>query len=143
MIDSKSLIYSIESLDQVAESLLFLYPRALKWAFYGSMGMGKTTLIKVLSKKLGSIDEGSSPTFAIANQYQTSAGPLIYHLDLFRLKSVEEAFQAGIYEIIQSKDSYCFIEWPELIEEWLDKEWIRVHMMKAEDETRWIKVLTN
>lgn len=143
MNNSKSFIYSIESLDQIAEALLFQYPLARKWAFYGSMGMGKTTLIKALVKKLGSIDEGSSPTFAIANQYQSTTGRLIYHLDLFRLKSLEEAFHAGMYEIIQSTESYCFVEWPELIENWLDDEWLKVHMMRSGGDTRWIKVLTN
>lgn len=143
MNNSKSFIYSIESLDHVAEALLFQYPLARKWALYGSMGMGKTTLIKALAKKLGSIDEGSSPTFAIANQYQTISGLLIYHLDLFRLKSLEEAFNAGIYEIIQSRDSYCFVEWPELIEEWMDEEWIKINMMSSGGNTRWMKVLSN
>lgn len=136
----KTFIYSIETIDQVAEALLFQYPKSTKWALYGSMGLGKTTLIKVLAKKLGSMDEGSSPTFAIANQYETTKNTLIYHIDLFRLKSKDEAFNAGIYEIIQTPQAYCFVEWPELIEEWMDDEWLRLTFSQLSEDTRMVSV---
>jgi tRNA threonylcarbamoyladenosine biosynthesis protein TsaE len=84
----KSIIYSVNSIGEVASTIFLQYPDIIKWAFYAPMGAGKTTLIKALIKKLGSIDDGSSPTFAIANQYKTSLHGDLYHMDLFRLRSL-------------------------------------------------------
>ena len=137
----KSFIYSLESIEEVVKSLVFQYPNAFKWAVYGPMGSGKTTLIKILAKQLGSVDEGSSPTFALVNQYDTSIHTMIYHMDLFRLNSLEEAFNAGIYEIIQSDPCYCFVEWPELIEDWMDDSWLRLELFRLDEFIRMIKVL--
>ncbi|MEO5582516.1 MAG: tRNA (adenosine(37)-N6)-threonylcarbamoyltransferase complex ATPase subunit type 1 TsaE [Saprospiraceae bacterium] len=142
MVSSKTFIYSIESTEELVKTIVFLYPKSTRWAFYGPMGSGKTTLIKMFAKALGSIDEGSSPTFAIANVYKTKSFNLIYHLDLFRLKSLEEAFNAGVNEIIQTSQSYCFVEWPELIETWLDAHWMKVEILRLDENTRLIKVLS-
>jgi tRNA threonylcarbamoyladenosine biosynthesis protein TsaE len=137
----KTFIYPIESVEELVKTMLFLFPQSTKWAFYGPMGIGKTTLIKMFAKKLGSLDEGSSPTFAIANVYKTISHRLIYHLDLFRLKSPEEAFNAGISEMIQSDHSICFVEWPELIDDWMDEHWLRIEMLRLDEQTRMIKVI--
>jgi tRNA threonylcarbamoyladenosine biosynthesis protein TsaE len=137
----KSFIYSLESIEEVAKSLIFQYPTAFKWAVYGPMGSGKTTLIKKIAKQLGSVDEGSSPTFALVNQYDTLNNKMIYHLDLFRLNSLDEAFNAGIYEIIQSDQCYCFVEWPELIQDWMDESWLRIDLSRLDEFIRTIRVL--
>ncbi len=135
----KSIIYSADSIDAVASTIFFQYPDIIKWAFYAPMGAGKTTLIKALVKKLGSIDEGSSPTFAIANQYKSSQYGDLFHLDLFRLQSLDEAFQAGIYDLISSP-GYCFVEWPELIEPWMDTTWGKITIHRLDDWSRQLDV---
>ncbi|MEP7268160.1 MAG: tRNA (adenosine(37)-N6)-threonylcarbamoyltransferase complex ATPase subunit type 1 TsaE [Saprospiraceae bacterium] len=139
MLANKSFIYGLENMESLATVLLNDFKNYKKWALYGDMGSGKTTLTKKLIKLLGSVDEGSSPTFTIANQYQTGQA-LIYHLDLYRLHSIQDAFNAGIYEIIQS-ESYCFIEWPELIEDWIDKDWLKIKILPLGESSRLLQVL--
>jgi len=135
----KTFIYTQSGKDILAKSLLFQYANFKKWAWYGDLGTGKTTLTKSCMKILGSVDEGSSPTFSIVNQYQTIRHESIWHLDLYRLKNTEEAFQAGIYELIRG-DDYYFVEWPELIEEWMDDSWLKLYIETLDTETRVIKV---
>lgn len=82
--------------------------------FEGELGAGKTTLIKEIIHQMGSIDEVSSPTFSIVNEYDLLEGK-VYHFDFYRIKSEEEAFDFGVEEYLDS-GNYCFIEWPEKIE---------------------------
>jgi tRNA threonylcarbamoyladenosine biosynthesis protein TsaE len=82
------------------------------FAFHGDMGAGKTTFITTVCKLLGVPDVVSSPTFSIINQYKTSRGQIVYHLDLYRLKDEEEAIMAGVEDCFYS-GHYCFTEWPE------------------------------
>ncbi|MFO7868533.1 MAG: tRNA (adenosine(37)-N6)-threonylcarbamoyltransferase complex ATPase subunit type 1 TsaE [Bacteroidales bacterium] len=90
-------------------------PRGTICAIYGNMGVGKTTCIKEMCRQLGVIDEVTSPTFAIINEYNTYTNEVIFHFDLYRLESIEEAYNVGIEEYLYSGNT-CFIEWPELIE---------------------------
>lgn len=83
-------------------------------AFYGSMGAGKTTIIKAICSILGAGDIVTSPTFTIVNEYKTINNETLYHIDFYRIKKEEEVFDFGIEEYFAS-GSYCFIEWPELI----------------------------
>ena len=105
------------------------------FAFYGQMGAGKTTLIKEMCKQLGSKDNFSSPTYSLVNEYAI-AGKMekIYHLDLFRLKTMEEALDLGLVDYL-SEENYCFIEWPELIEDILPDTTVRVEI-KGENNLR-------
>lgn len=105
------------------------------FAFYGSMGAGKTTFIKVLCENLGAIDIASSPTFTLVNEYKTSGGESIYHMDFYRIRKTEEVFDFGIEEYFSS-NSRCFMEWPELIEEILPPETVRVRITTDTDEQR-------
>mgnify|MGYP000574236044 CR=1 FL=1 len=84
-------------------------------ALYAEMGSGKTTLVKEICRQLGSTDHFSSPTYSLVNEYVRPNGNKIYHIDLYRLNIIEEAYQIGIEEYLNS-GNYCFIEWPELIE---------------------------
>ena len=105
--------YDIIELKNIAKWLINNGLNYNIWLFNGEMGAGKTTLINELAHQMGVLNPTSSPTYSIVNEYETSNG-LIYHLDLFRLKDISEAIDAGIEEILFS-NSICFIEWPEII----------------------------
>jgi len=105
------------------------------FAFYGSMGAGKTTIIKAICEHLGAIDIISSPTFTLVNEYRTSEGKALFHIDFYRIKKQEEVFDFGIEEYLTG-DSYCFMEWPELIEGILPPETVKVRIYVDEYEQR-------
>jgi tRNA threonylcarbamoyladenosine biosynthesis protein TsaE len=105
------------------------------FAFYGSMGAGKTTIIKAICNVLGAVDIVSSPTFTLVNEYRTSTGETLYHIDFYRIKKQEEVFDFGIEEYM-SGDSYCFMEWPELVEEILPPGTVSVRITVDENEQR-------
>jgi len=86
--------------------------------FIGDLGAGKTTIIKSMLEHLGSEDPGSSPSYSIINQYKI-ADEIVHHIDLYRLNSADEAFQLGFEEFIYN-GSFCFIEWPQIVKEFID-----------------------
>jgi tRNA threonylcarbamoyladenosine biosynthesis protein TsaE len=102
--------------------------------FNGDMGTGKTTLIKALVKKLGSIDDVSSPTFSIVNEYAT-VDDLIYHFDLYRINSLEEAYDFGIEDYLD-RMHWVFIEWPDLIKDNLSGEFNVITLNLEENNKR-------
>jgi tRNA threonylcarbamoyladenosine biosynthesis protein TsaE len=104
-------------------------------AFYGSMGAGKTTIIKAICEVLGSVDNVSSPTFTLVNEYRTSAGDALFHIDFYRIKRLEEVFDFGVEEYLTG-DSYCFMEWPELVEEILPTNRVNIRIDVDENEVR-------
>jgi tRNA threonylcarbamoyladenosine biosynthesis protein TsaE len=108
--------YSLDELDQVAEQLVVFAGDQKVIAFYGEMGVGKTTLIRSICMRWGVKDLTSSPTFSIINEYSDPQGASIYHMDLYRIHSMEEAFAAGIEDVIRSGEK-CLVEWPERIPE--------------------------
>ena len=111
------------------------------FAFYGKMGSGKTTFIKALCEELGVDDVITSPTFAIVNEYRSaSTAELIYHFDFYRIKQIEEVYDMG-YEDYFYSGSLCFIEWPELIEELLPDDAVRVNITENADGSRLLSVL--
>lgn len=124
-------------LETVAQSLLRTMSDKHIFAFYGNMGAGKTTFIKAICHVLGSEDTVTSPTFTIVNEYITDKGESLYHFDFYRLNKITEALDFGIEEYFD-KDSYCFMEWPELIEELLPEDTVNVTIAVNEDKTRTI-----
>ncbi|MBR5988904.1 MAG: tRNA (adenosine(37)-N6)-threonylcarbamoyltransferase complex ATPase subunit type 1 TsaE [Prevotella sp.] len=119
-------------IEQIGEHKVF--------AFYGKMGAGKTTFIKAICEELGVNDVITSPTFAIINEYRTSPkGRLvettIYHFDFYRIKKLEEVYDMG-YEDYFYSGALCFIEWPELIEELLPENTVKVCITENGDGTR-------
>ena len=104
------------------------------FAFYGKMGAGKTTFVKAICEELGVEDVITSPTFAIINEYSLSEGRL-YHFDFYRIKKLEEVYDMG-YEDYFYSGALCFIEWPELIEEVLPDDAVRVHIEVQPDDSR-------
>jgi tRNA threonylcarbamoyladenosine biosynthesis protein TsaE len=109
------------------------------FAFYGSMGAGKTTIIKAVCIELGAVDIVTSPTFTLVNEYKTSAGESLYHIDFYRIKKQEEVFDFGIEEYLTG-ESYCFMEWPELVEEILPTDLIKVRITVGEHEERTLTI---
>jgi tRNA threonylcarbamoyladenosine biosynthesis protein TsaE len=108
------------------------------FAFFGVMGAGKTTIIKAICEALGANDNVTSPTFTIVNEYKTSLGESIYHIDFYRIKKTEEVFDFGIEEYLDS-GSYCFLEWPELIEGILPPETVNVRITVDHRQRRILK----
>jgi tRNA threonylcarbamoyladenosine biosynthesis protein TsaE len=109
------------------------------FAFYGAMGAGKTTIIKSVCSRLGAVDIVSSPTFTLVNEYRTSEGNSLYHIDFYRIRKQEEVFDFGIEEYLTG-ENYCFMEWPELIEEILPPGILRVRITVGENEERTLSV---
>ena len=109
-------IPTLDAIDSVAAQFVDLMGDYTVFAFNGEMGAGKTTFINALSRALG-VDEDptSSPSFAIINEYRSSTtAELIYHFDLYRLENLEEAFDIGVEDYLDS-GALCFLEWPERI----------------------------
>ncbi len=115
--------------------LMKYYPGSRIFAFYGAMGSGKTTIIKAICKWLGAVDMVSSPTFTLVNEYKTSAGEPLYHIDFYRIRKPEEAFDFGLEEYLTGM-SYCFLEWPELVENYLPVETIKIRITVGNNEER-------
>ena len=109
------------------------------FAFYGTMGSGKTTIIKAVCEVLGAVDIISSPTFTLVNEYLTSKGDSIYHIDFYRIKKQEEVFDFGIEEYLTG-DSYCFMEWPELVVEILPPGTVSVRIAVDDKEQRTLRI---
>ena len=114
-------------LENAALLLLDSYPVQKFFALYGEMGAGKTTFIKAICAKLNVTDVVSSPTFSIVNIYQTKDLEEVYHFDLYRINSLEEVFDIG-YEDYFFSQSYCFVEWPEKIENLLPENAIKIYI---------------
>lgn len=104
-------------------------------AFYGSMGAGKTTFITALCEALGVRDIVNSPTFTLVNEYRDAAGEPVYHFDFYRINRLSEALDIGLYEYLDS-GAFCLIEWPEMIEELLPEETLKVQILVDDAETR-------
>ena len=105
------------------------------FAFYGKMGAGKTTFVKAICEELGVNDVITSPTFAIINEYTSAKDDTIFHFDFYRIKKLEEVYDMG-YEDYFYSGALCFIEWPELIEEILPDDAVRVSIAEQEDGSR-------
>lgn len=118
---------SIESLPATVKSFLADFPASRIFAFHGELGAGKTTFIKALCQQLGVEEVMSSPSFSIINEYRSIGGEVIYHFDLYRLKSIEEALDIGMEEYLYS-DNHCFVEWPERAEGILPEETVFVNI---------------
>lgn len=108
--------------------------------FYGEMGIGKTTLISEIVKELGYSHDVSSPTFSIVNEYEVTNG-LVYHFDFFRIKNEEEVYDIGFEDYLDS-NQWIFIEWPEKIKSLIPEEFNEIHLEKADENKRKIKLKT-
>lgn len=123
---------SIEEIKEVAPYFLKALGEAKHLAFYGEIGAGKTTFITGLMKCMGVEDHVSSPTFSIVNEYQSNRYGKIYHFDFYRLEDEDEALNIGIEEIFE-EESWCFMEWPEKINNLLPENTVFVRMTTEQD----------
>ena len=138
------LIKDIDTLPTLIPILLKEADSRKKWLFYGEVGAGKTTLIKELCAWFKVQESVMSPTYSIINEYEyrdvDGAAAYIYHMDLYRLKRIEEALDIGIEDHLDSED-YCFIEWPELIAPILPEEVLKISIEIVNDSERKIVIL--
>jgi tRNA threonylcarbamoyladenosine biosynthesis protein TsaE len=128
----------IQSLDQIheaAKEFIAAMGENTVFALYGKMGAGKTTFVKAVCEELGVTDVITSPTFAIVNEYRSEdTAELIYHFDFYRINKLEEVYDMG-YEDYFYSGALCFIEWPELVEELLPGNTIKVSIEEQKDGT--------
>ncbi len=136
----KFVVSDLSQLKDIAKEIIKNSPYRL-FLVYGEMGTGKTTLIKAIGKQLNTIDEIISPTFAIANVYETQTKEQWYHLDLYRIKDKQELIEIGIEEYLYTSN-YCFIEWPELVEPFIDIPATKIVITLSDDNKRIITVNT-
>ncbi len=128
-------IKSLDTIHEAAKEFVKGMGEGKVFAFYGKMGAGKTTFIKALCEVLGVEDVINSPTFAIINEYTDGKGDPIYHFDFYRIKKLEEVYDMG-YEDYFYSGNLCLLEWPELIEDILPENVIKVTIEEQPDGTR-------
>ena len=136
-------IQDLEHINEAAKAFIEHIGDHRVFAFYGKMGAGKTTFIKAICEVLGVNDVITSPTFAIVNEYSLTShlSPLtsdsIYHFDFYRIKKLEEVYDMGFEDYFYS-GALCLIEWPELIEEVLPEDAVKVSITENADGSRTI-----
>ena len=135
-------IKDTDHIHEAARTFIERMGNATVFAFYGSMGAGKTTFIKAVCEELGVTDVINSPTFAIVNEYQAASGELIYHFDCYRIAKLAEALDMGCEDYFDS-GSRCFIEWPENIAPLLPDDTVTVRITVNDDDSRLISVDSN
>ena len=128
-------ITTLENIRNAARQFISQIGDRRVFAFYGHMGAGKTTFIKAICEELGVDDVITSPTFAIVNEYTDGNGTPVFHFDFYRIKRLEEVYDMGFEDYFYS-GALCFIEWPELIENILPDDAVRVSITEQEDGSR-------
>lgn len=132
-------VNSLEDINEAAKKFINTIGSNNVFAFYGRMGAGKTTFIKAVCEELGVKDVITSPTFAIVNEYTDGKGLPIYHFDFYRIKKLEEVYDMGYSDYFDS-GNLCFLEWPELIEDLLPDNVVKVVIEEEDDGSRLIKL---
>ncbi len=128
-------INSLDTIHEAARQFTASIGTSRVFAFYGKMGAGKTTFVKALCEVLGCNDVITSPTFAIVNEYTDGQGQPVYHFDFYRIKKLDEVYDMGYEEYFYS-GALCLIEWPELIEDILPEDAVRVTIKEEADGSR-------
>lgn len=128
-------IKSIEEIAVAAKEFVAAMGERKVFAFYGKMGAGKTTFIKAVCEELGVEDVINSPTFAIVNEYVDGKGEPVYHFDFYRIKNLQEVMNLGYEDYVYS-GHVCFMEWPELIENLLPDDAVKVTIEEEIDGGR-------
>ena len=133
-------ISNLQQIAQAARTFIRLMPGHTIFAFYGTMGAGKTTFIKAVCEQLGVTDAVASPSFAIVNEYALpQPGHTIYHFDFYRSNRLSEVYDIGYEDYFYSGNT-CFVEWPELIEELLPLDTVRIRVTVNPDQSRTLQI---
>ena len=118
---------SLDDLSSIAQQLITFGESCKTWLFIGEMGAGKTTLIKKICQELEVLDQVSSPTFSIVNEYLTQVNETVYHFDFYRLEDIEEAVNIGAEDYFFS-GHLCLIEWPQIIANLLPDKYMTIEI---------------
>lgn len=137
---NRIIIKNLKDIDRAAREFLSLKEDRQVIALYGAMGAGKTTFTKAICKVLGVPDSVNSPTFTIINEYRGGNNKPIYHFDFYRINKLEEAFDIGFEEYVES-GNLCLIEWPEKIEQILPDNCLKVQISVLDNESREVNFL--
>jgi tRNA threonylcarbamoyladenosine biosynthesis protein TsaE len=132
-------IFDLNNIQQPARQFIKFFDRYSVFAFYGSMGAGKTTFIKTVCEILGVKDTVNSPTFSIINEYEAADGRVLYHFDCYRINKLQEAIDLGAEDYFYS-GKICFIEWPEKIEALLPDSTVKVNINELDNGKRKIEI---
>ncbi len=130
--------YTLDDLPNIAKHIIEHVSSKIL-LFYGDMGVGKTTLIKELTKQLKVDDVVSSPTFSLVNEYLSREGQTIYHFDFYRIDNETEALDMGIDDYFYN-DAWCFVEWPNKVKNLLPLNAVAIHLSINEDQSRTISI---
>lgn len=133
-------INSLDEMRKAAQEFVAAMGDRKVFAFYGKMGAGKTTFIKAVCEELGVEDVINSPTFAIVNEYVDGKGEPVYHFDFYRIKKEQEVLDIGYEDYVYS-GHVCFMEWPELIENLLPDDAVKVTIEEETDGSRKVSIL--
>lgn len=133
-----NITYSLKDIPKVAQKVISTVDQKII-LLHGTMGAGKTTLIKELVKQLGVNDVVNSPTFSLVNEYKTITNKTIYHFDFYRIEDENEAYDIGLEDYLYS-NHWCFIEWGEKVENLLPLNIININIDINNDETRTLRI---
>jgi len=133
-------IYALDNIQETAKQLLTHMGNNTVFAFHGEMGAGKTTFIHALCEAMGVTGTISSPTFSIINEYSTAKGKTIYHMDLYRINSENEALNAGVEDCLYSGDT-CFAEWPEKAPGIFPDTTVHIYIDLIDTNTRKVRII--
>ncbi|MEP7256707.1 MAG: tRNA (adenosine(37)-N6)-threonylcarbamoyltransferase complex ATPase subunit type 1 TsaE [Ferruginibacter sp.] len=131
--------FTLEQIQDTALKLLSVSANYKVFALHGEMGAGKTTFIHALCEAMGVKDVITSPTFSVINQYKTTKGQTVYHMDLYRIKDENEAINAGVEDCLYSGD-ICLVEWPEKATGIFPDDTLHITITSVDDNTRKLKI---
>ncbi|HSI75860.1 MAG TPA: tRNA (adenosine(37)-N6)-threonylcarbamoyltransferase complex ATPase subunit type 1 TsaE [Lunatimonas sp.] len=130
----------LDQISECAKLVIDLSRHSPVWVFQGAMGAGKTTLIKAIAFEMGVVDTVHSPTYGLVNEYEDLKGNSYYHFDFYRIEDPMEAVDMGVEEYFDS-GKYCWIEWPEKIEDLLPEEFMKISIREVDRDIREICIM--